>query len=183
MKVICLLSAACTRLLKSTIWNECQEAFYGVLIVWKRAPRKLTHFVRRTVAIIMVDNKSVCWQGLYSNFYTKRSRFFYLHKQKFDKKLTAQTIHFAKNPDWKAFALIKLRFKICRNSMNQRKRPVNDENSDLIVPLNDGDSSSNPIKKGVLPLTRVKRIIKMSTLADSVNVSAGAAKLIQLVAV
>lgn len=63
--------------------------------------------------------------------------------------------------------------------MNQRKRPVNNENSDP----NDDDPLSNTFKKGVLPLTRVKKIIKMSTLADSVNVSAGAAKLIQLCAV
>lgn len=63
---------------------------------------------------------------------------------------------------------------------SDRKRPIPNETT---------DENKNPAEKdaavklnGILPLTRVKRLIKMSTLG-STNVSAGAVKLIQLCAV
>lgn len=66
---------------------------------------------------------------------------------------------------------------------NQRKRPVNDENVDPLVEANE-EAEDEQALNGVLPLTRVKKLIKMSALSSStVNVSAGAAKLIQLCAV
>jgi hypothetical protein len=68
------------------------------------------------------------------------------------------------------------------NMIATTKRQLgNDENADPERPSEEAEKDDTQLN-GVLPLTRVKRLIKMSAMTNT-NVSAGAAKLIQLCAV
>ncbi|KAI6171405.1 CBFD-NFYB-HMF domain-containing protein [Aphelenchoides bicaudatus] len=63
----------------------------------------------------------------------------------------------------------------------KRQAPLNDENTDPNRPVDTEEQREDGSLNGVLPLTRVKRLIKMASLTNT-NVSAGAAKMIQLCA-
>jgi hypothetical protein len=70
------------------------------------------------------------------------------------------------------------------NATAKKRQLVNDENADpnQVEHAEADENEENDRLNGVLPLTRVKRLIKMSAMTQT-NVSAGAAKLIQLCAV